>query len=71
MTESGEGRLDALGRLIAEALRHHREQMALLVRLRTRGEDTARARLLLVALGDSLDVMQGHQRRLAAGTMQP
>lgn len=58
---------DALDRLVAEAARLHRAQVARLLRLRARGADTARAALVLLALGDCLDAMRGHQRRLAPG----
>lgn len=58
---------DALERLAAEAARLHRAQIARLLRLRARGADTARAALVLWALGDCLDGLRGHQRRLATG----
>ena len=70
MTGSGEGMSDGLDRLIGEGLRHHRAQMSLLLHLRAQGEDTAHARRLLDALGDCLDVIRGHQSRLASQTVQ-
>ncbi|WP_156399062.1 hypothetical protein [Methylobacterium sp. Leaf466] len=51
-------------------MRYHREQMIRLVHLRAQGEDTTRARLLLDALGDCLDVMRGHRSRLPTRTVQ-
>ncbi|MGW9819334.1 hypothetical protein ACUXK4_001898 [Methylorubrum extorquens] len=62
---------DALDRLAAEAARLHRAQIARLLRLQARGVDTARATLVLLALGDCLDALRGHQRRLAVEGMQP
>ncbi|MEG9502586.1 MAG: hypothetical protein MIN69_12130 [Methylorubrum extorquens] len=56
---------DALDRLTAEAARLHYEQVARLLRLRARGADTVRAVRLLLVLGDCLDGLRGHQRRLA------
>ncbi len=56
---------DALDHLTVEAARLHYEQVARLLRLRARGADTARAVRLLLVLGDCLDGLRGHQRRLA------
>lgn len=67
MTGAGNNGPDALDRLAAEAARLHRDPIARLLRLRGRGADTARAALVLLALGDCLDGLRGHQRRLAAG----
>ena len=67
MAGADETGLDALDRLAAEAARLHRDQIARLLRLRARGADTALAALVLLALGDCLDAMHGHQRRLATG----
>lgn len=70
MAGSGDGRSDGLDHLIGEGTRHYRAQMSLLVHLRARGEDTTYARRLLDALGDCLDVMRGHQSRLATRPVQ-
>ena len=71
MVGADENRPDALDRLAAEAARLHRAQIARLLRLRARGADTARAALVLLALGDCLDGLRGHQQRLSAGGGRP
>ncbi|MRI55628.1 hypothetical protein D8770_16910 [Methylobacterium sp. DB1607] len=65
MTGAGNNGPDALDRLAIEAARLHREQVARLLRLRARGVDIGHAALVLFALGDCLDGLRGHQRRLA------
>jgi len=60
----GESESEALGDLLRAGLHQHRRQVAHLLRLRRCGADTAQARQVLDALGDCLDVMRGHARRL-------
>lgn len=62
MDEAGD--LDALEQLLRAGLRQHRQQMTRLVRLRSRGTDTACARRVLEALGDCLDVICGHRQQI-------
>lgn len=55
---------DALQQLLDVGQRLHRDQVARLLQMRRRGADTGRARQVLEALGECLDLACEHRQRL-------